>query len=63
MKYRRKGQTKDMADNNIDKLYQVLDAFEKAGKDKKEIKKIRTMLGKGKISEALEKIRELNNAK
>ena len=63
MKYRRKGQTKDMADNNIDKLYQVLDAFEKAGKDKKEIKKIRTMLGKGKISEALEKIREINNAK
>ena len=60
MKYRRKGQTKDMADNNIDKLYQVLDAFEKAGKDKKEIKKIRTMLGKGKISEALEKIREIN---
>ena len=52
-----------MSDNNIDKLYQVLDTFEKAGKDKKEIKKIRTMLGKGKISEALEKIRELNNAK
>ncbi len=52
-----------MADNNIDKLYQVLDTFEKAGKDKKEIKKIRTMLGKGKISEALEKIRELNNIK
>ena len=52
-----------MADNNIDKLYQVLDAFEKVGKDKKEIKKIRTMLGKGKISEALEKIRELNNSK
>ena len=52
-----------MADNNIDKLYKVLDAFEKAGKDKKEIKKIRTMLGKGKISEALEKIRELNNSK
>ena len=52
-----------MADNNIDKLYKVLDAFEKAGKDKKEIKKIRTMLGKGKISEALEKIRELNNTK
>ena len=52
-----------MSDNNIDKLYQVLDTFEKAGKDKKEIKKIRTMLGKGKISEALEKIRELNNIK
>ena len=52
-----------MADNNIDKLYKVLDAFEKAGKDKKEIKKIRTMLGKDKISEALEKIRELNNTK
>lgn len=52
-----------MADNNIDKLYQVLDAFEKAGKDKKEIKKIRTMIEKGRISEALEKIRGLNNAK
>ena len=52
-----------MADNNIDKLYQVLDAFEKAGKDKKEIKKIRTMIEKGRISEALEKIRELNNVK
>ena len=52
-----------MADNNIDKLYQVLDAFKKTGKDKKEIEKIKTMLEKGKISEALEKIRKLNNAK
>ena len=41
-----------MADNNIDKLYQVLDAFEKAGKDKKEIKKIRTMIEKGRISDS-----------
>ena len=52
-----------MTDNNLDKLYQILDAFEKAGKDKKEIRKIRTVLSKGKISEALEKIRQLNNAK
>ena len=50
-----------MSNNNMDKLYQILDAFEKAGKDKKEIRKIKMMIEKGKISEALEKIRELNN--
>ena len=52
-----------MASNNIDKLYQILDAFEKSGKDKREIKKIRGLIEKNKIPEALEKIRELNNAK
>ena len=52
-----------MASNNIDKLYQILDAFEKLGKNKREIKKIRDLIEKNKIPEALEKIRELNNAK
>ena len=52
-----------MASNNIDKLYQILDAFEKLGKNKREIKKIRGLIEKNKIPEALEKIRELNNAK
>ena len=52
-----------MASNNIDKLYQILDAFEKSGKNKREIKKIRGLIEKNKIPEALEKIRKLNNAK
>ena len=52
-----------MASNNIDKLYQILDAFEKLGKNKREIKKIRGLIEKNKIPEALEKIRELNNTK
>ena len=52
-----------MASNNIDKLYQILDAFEKSGKNKREIKKIRDLIEKNKIPEALEKIRKLNNAK
>ena len=52
-----------MASNNIDKLYQILDAFEKLGKNKREIKKIRGLIEKNKIPEALEKIRKLNNAK
>ena len=52
-----------MASNNIDKLYQILDAFEKLGKNKREIKKIRDLIEKNKIPEALEKIRKLNNAK
>lgn len=53
--------TKEMPDNSLDKLYQILDAFEKAGKDKKEINRVRNMLKKGKVSDALEKIRELNS--
>ena len=50
-------------DNNVDKLYQVLDAFEKAGKSKTEINKIRKLLQKGSIAQALEKIRALNKEK
>ena len=49
--------------NNVDKLYQVLDAFEKAGKSKTEINKIRKLLQKGSIAQALEKIRALNKEK
>ena len=50
-------------DNNVDKLYKVLDAFEKAGKSKTEINKIRKLLQKGSIAQALEKIRVLNKEK
>ena len=50
-----------MASENINKLYQIIDAFEKAGKDKKELKKARELVEKGSISEALEIIRKLNN--
>ena len=51
-----------MANENMDKLYQILDAFEKVGKDKKEIEKARDLLDDGNISKALEIIRELNNS-
>ena len=50
-----------MANENMNKLYQILEAFEKAGKDKKEIKKAKGLLEKGDISKALEIIRKLNN--
>lgn len=52
-----------MPNGNVDKLYQVLDAFEKAGKDKKEIEKIRKLLEKGNVAKALEQIRKLNARK
>ena len=52
-----------MASSNTEKLYKVLDAFEKAGKDKKEINKIRRNVEKGNLSLALEQIRKLNSAK
>ena len=51
-----------MASSNAEKLYKVLDAFEKAGKDKKEINKIRKNIEKGNLSLALEQIRKLNSA-
>ena len=51
-----------MANSNVEKLYQVLDAFEKAGKSKTEINKIRKLLEKGNVEEALEKIRKMNNS-
>ena len=51
-----------MANENIDKLYQILDAFERAGKDKKEIEKARDLLDDGNLGKALEIIRKLNNS-
>ena len=51
-----------MANSNVDKLYKVLAAFEKAGKDKSEIDKIRKNIENGKLAQALEQIRELNNS-
>ena len=51
-----------MANENIDKLYQILDAFERAGKDKKEIEKARNLLDDGNLGKALEIIRKLNNS-
>ena len=51
-----------MANENIDKLYQILDAFERAGKNKKEIEKARDLLDDGNLGKALEIIRKLNNS-
>ena len=50
-----------MANSNLEKLYQILDAFEKAGKDRRKISKARRLIDSGNLSDALEKIRELNN--
>lgn len=51
-----------MANENMDKLYQILDAFERAGKNKNEIEKARKLLDDGNISKALDTIRKLNNS-
>ncbi len=51
-----------MANSNMQKLYQILDAFEKAGKDKRKITKARKLVDVGNIEEALKKIRELNTS-
>lgn len=51
-----------MASGDAEKLTKVLDAFEKAGKDKKEINAIRKLIASNKLQEALERIRALNNA-
>lgn len=51
-----------MANSNMQKLYQILDAFEKAGKDKRKITKARKLVDAGNIEEALKKIRELNTS-
>ncbi len=59
----KRGNKRKMPNGNVDKLYQVLDAFEKAGKDKKEIEKIRKLLEKGNVAKALEQIRKLNARK
>ena len=50
-----------MANKSAEKLYKVLDSFEKAGHDKKELDKIRKLIDKDDLATALEKIRELNN--
>ena len=50
-----------MASGDAEKLIKILDAFEKAGKDKKEINAIRKLIASGKLQEALERIRALNN--
>ena len=51
-----------MANDNAAKLYKILDMLEKAGKDQKEISKIRKLIDYGKIEQALNKIRELNSS-
>ena len=52
-----------MASGNVEKLYQVLDAFERTGESKIEISKIRKLIEAGKIEDALDKIRKLNSSK
>ena len=56
-----RGKLKNMANGDVEKLTKVLDAFEKAGKDKKEINAIRKLIENNKLQEALERIRALNN--
>ena len=51
-----------MANDNVAKLYKILDVLKKAGKDKKEIEKAKKMLDSGKLEEALAQIRKLNNS-
>ena len=51
-----------MPSDSVDKLNKILDVLEKSGKDKSEINKIRTLIDLGKLSEALQKIREINSA-
>lgn len=51
-----------MNDSNIEKLYTILDALEKAGKDKNEIESIRKLIENGNLSDSLERIRRLNNS-
>lgn len=51
-----------MPNSNVEKLYNILDALEKAGKDKEEIKAIRELIDSGNLSESLERIRKLNSS-
>ena len=51
-----------MANGDAEKLTKVLDAFEKAGKDKKEINAIRKLIANNKLQEALKRIRALNDS-
>ena len=50
-----------MANDNVAKLYKILDVLEKAGKDKDEIDEIRKLIDYGKLEEALNRIRKLNS--
>ena len=51
-----------MPSDNIEKLYKILDVLEQAGKDKNEIEEIRNLIDLGKLEEALNRIRDLNNS-
>ena len=51
-----------MPSDSVDKLNKILDVLEKSGKDRNEINKIRTLIDLGKLSEALQKIREINGS-
>ncbi len=50
-----------MANDNVAKLYKILDVLEKAGKDKDEIDEIKKLIDYGKLEEALNRIRKLNS--
>lgn len=51
-----------MANENAEKLYKILEVFERAGKDKKKINSIRKLIDLGNLEEALTEIRKLNNS-
>ena len=51
-----------MADENAEKLYKILEVFERSGKDKKKINSIRKLIDLGNLEEALTEIRKLNNS-
>lgn len=51
-----------MANENAEKLYKILEVFERAGKDKKKINSIRKLIDLGNLEEALAEIRKLNNS-
>ena len=47
---------------NAEKLYKILEVFERSGKDKKKINSIRKLIDLGNLEEALTEIRKLNNS-
>ena len=51
-----------MQNDNIEKLYKILEVLEQAGKSKKDIEEIRGLVDLGKLEEALNRIRNLNNS-
>ena len=51
-----------MANENAEKLYKILEVFERSGKDKKKINSIRKLIDLGNLEEALTEIRKLNNS-